>query len=76
LIKRNKWNVAHRNLRRGDLVLIFEKDVPRSHWGLGRVIAPIASEDGLIRSAEVTTKTGTLTRPVGRLALLEAFNDE
>ncbi|CAB4033111.1 Hypothetical predicted protein [Paramuricea clavata] len=76
LIKRSKWNVAHRNLRRGDLVLIVEKDVPRSHWRLGRVIAPIASEDGLIRSAEIATKTGTLTRPVGRLALLEAFNDE
>jgi hypothetical protein len=76
LIKRRKWNVAHRNLHRGDLVLIVEKDVPRSHWRLGRVIAPIASEDGLIRSAEIATKTGTLTRPVGRLALLEAFNDE
>ena len=66
LIKRSKWNVAHRNLHRGDLVLIVEKDVPRSHWRLGRVIAPIASEDGLIRSAEIATKTGTLTRPVGR----------
>ena len=40
------------------------------------MIAPIASEDGLIRSAEIATKSGTLTRPVGRLALLEAFNDE
>jgi hypothetical protein len=76
LIKRSKWNVAHRNLRHGDLVLIVEQDVPRSHWRLGRVIAPIESEDGLIRSAEIARKTGTLTRPVGRLALLVAFNDE
>ena len=76
LVKRSKWNVAHRNLRSGDLVLIVEKEAPRSQWRLGRVIAPIASEDGLIRSAEVLTKSGTLTRPVGRLALLEAFNEE
>ena len=64
LMKRSKWNIAHRNLPRGDLVLVVERDVPRSPWRLGRVPAPIASEDGLIRSVEVATKTETLNRSI------------
>ncbi|XP_028405257.1 uncharacterized protein LOC114527763 [Dendronephthya gigantea] len=76
LIERSKWRTIQRNLRRGDLVLIVEDNVPRGQWRLGRVMAPIASADGLVRSAEVVTKTGTYTRPVGKLALLEAHHEE
>ncbi len=63
--ERSKWRTIQRNLRRGDLVLIVEDNVPRGQWHLGRVVAPIASVDGLVRSAEVITKTGTYIRPVG-----------
>ena len=76
LIERSKWRNIQRNIRRGDLVLIVEDNVPRGQWRLGRVIAPIASADGLVRSAEVVTKTGTYVRPVGKLALFEAHNEK
>lgn len=76
LIERSKWPNIQRNLRRGDLVLVVDDNVPRGQWRLGRVMAPIASADGLIRSAEVLTKSGTCVRPVGKLALLEAHHEE
>ena len=76
LIERSKWRTIQRNIRRGDLVLIVEDNVPRGQWRLGRVIAPIASADGLVRSAEVVTKTGTYVRPVGKLALLRFIMKE
>ena len=65
LIERGKWRNIQRNIRCGDLVLIVEDNVPRGQWHLGRVITPIPSADGLVRLAEVVTKTGTPCREVG-----------
>ena len=76
LVRRSKWRELQRNVRCGDLVLVVDEDVPRSKWRLGRVTAPIASADGLVRSVEVTTKKGTLVRPIGKLALLEASEQQ
>ena len=76
LIERSKWPNMQRNLRRGDLVLVVDDNVPRGQWRLGRVMAPIASADDLIRSAEILTKSGTCVRPVGKLALLEEHHGE
>ena len=76
LVRRSKWRELQRNVRCGDLVLVVDEDVPRGKWRLGRVTAPIASADGLVRSAEVTTKKGTLVRPIGKLALLEASEQQ
>ena len=76
LVQRSKWRNLKRNLRRGDLVLLVEDNLPRGKWPLGRVVAPIASADGLIRSAEVVTNAGTYVRPIRKLALLEAYNEE
>jgi hypothetical protein len=76
LIKRSKRRTIQRNLRRGDLVLIVEDNFPKGQWRVGRVVAPIASADGLVRSAEIVTKAGTYVRPVGKLALLEAHHEE
>ena len=76
LAQRIKWRTIKRNLCQGDLVLLVEENVPRGRWLLGRVLAPIASAHGLIRTAEVTTKSGTYVRLVGKLALLEAHLEE
>ena len=76
LIERSNWRTIQRNIRRGDLVLIVEGNVPKSQWRLDRVIVPIASADGLVRSAGVVTKIRTYVRPVEKLALLEAHNEE
>ena len=73
LVRRSKWRELQRNVRYGDLVLVVDEDVPRGRW---RVTAPIASADGLVLSAEVATKKGTLVRPIGKLALLEASEQQ
>ena len=57
-------------------MLVVDEDVRRGKWRLGRVTAPVASADGLVRSAEVPTKKGTLVRPIGKLALLEASEQQ
>ena len=75
LVRRSKWRELQRNVRCGDLVLVVDEDVPRGKWRLGRVTAPIACADGLVRSVEVTT-LGTLVRPIGKLALLEASEQQ
>ena len=76
LAQRSKWRTIKRNLCQGDLVLLLEENVPRGRWLLGRVLAPIASADGLIRTVEVATKSRTYVRPIGKLALLEAHHEE
>lgn len=76
LIARSKWRAIQRNLPHGDLILIVDNKAPRGQWRQGQVTAPIASADGLIRSAEVATKSGTCVHPIGKLALLEAHNDQ
>ena len=76
LVRRSKWRELQRNVRCGDLVLVVDEDLPRGKWRLGRVTAPIVSADGLVRSAEVTTKKGTLVCPIGKLALLEASEQQ
>ena len=76
LVRRSKWRELQRNVRCGDLVLLVDEDVPRGRWLLGRITAPIASADGLVQSVEVATKKGTLVRPIGKLALLEASEQQ
>ena len=58
-------------LQEGDLVLLQEDDVKRRSWPLARVTKVMPGKDGVIRVAEVRTKTGVYTRPVTRLYRLE-----
>jgi hypothetical protein len=75
LLERRKWNTQIRNVKIGDLVLVVDKDAPPGAWLLGHVTKPIVGDLSVVRAAEVQTKNGTLVRPVGKLALLEAAAD-
>lgn len=82
LQKRNKWYVAQRNLKPGDMVLIQDENTPPSRWPLGRIQEVFLSTDGLVRSAAVRistiNRTGSnrqqtttvLQRPVQKLCIL------
>ena len=64
----------------GDVVTLFEDNLPRSQWRLGRVEQLIPGTDDNVRAAEVKviTKTGramTVKRPVQRLFPLEVRED-
>ena len=71
LRQRTKWQQPHRNVSRGDLVSIMDKQLPRNEWSTGRVVDVIEGQDGLVRTAEVKTRAGTFSRPVVKLCVLE-----
>jgi len=74
LTERRKWTRDVPNLCEGDIVLIADENQPRGRWPVGRVIRPILGDDGVVRSAEVKTSSGTYTRPVVKLCILESKN--
>ncbi len=72
LQQRQKWLRPQRNLAVNDLVILVDENVPRGHWLLGRVTKVFPGRDGLVRVAEVKTKTNILKRPISKLCFLEA----
>ena len=73
LIHRRKWHTDRRDLAVGDMVLLAETDSPRGHWPLARVTQVLPGPDGRTRTVQIKTATGgTYTRPVTKVALLEA----
>ena len=72
LTERRKWKENALNVCEGDLVLFVDGNSPRGCWPLGRVLRALPGIDGKVRAAEVRTKTGTYSRPVVKLCLLES----
>jgi hypothetical protein len=72
LQQRQKWLRPQRNLAVNDLVILVDENVPRGHWLLGRVTKVFPGRDGLVRVAEVKTKTNIFKRPISKLCFLEA----
>ena len=73
----------------GDIVILKEDDLVRTHWNLGRVIATIPSDDGLVRKvklkmADASSSKGEKRsqaarypeRPIHKLTLLLENPDE
>ena len=72
LQKRMKWSEFRRNVDVGDLVLVVEDSTLRCSWPLGRVLEIYPNkDDGLVRVAQVKTKSGTFLRPITKLCVLE-----
>ena len=59
----------------GDVVIIHD-DGPRLRWQLGRITKLIPGIDGQVRSAQVKTCHGKLTRPILKLYPLEIEHDK
>ena len=62
---------AERYLAVNDLVLLVDNNLVRGQWHLGRVTKVFPGSDGLVRAAEIKTKTSVLVRPIAKLCLLE-----
>ncbi|KAK4474338.1 hypothetical protein MN116_000491 [Schistosoma mekongi] len=71
---RDKWKTPRRNLRVGDVVLVAER-ATSDRWPLGIVDNVHTGEDSLVRTVEVKTRNGLLTRDVRRLRLLEGCDE-
>ena len=71
---RQKWMRAKAELRKGDIVLVAEVNIPRGQWPLGRVIDVNVGRDGHVRSCVIRMRTSQIVRPVTKLCLLENSN--
>ena len=71
---RYKWTKIKDNVKEGALVLIKEDNTPPQLWKLGRITRVYPGEDGLIRVADVKTRSGEFKRPVHKLALLPGID--
>ena len=68
LTTRTKWTKPTQNIQIGYLVWLLEDLTPRSLWPLGRVLRTFPGLDGIVRSCEIQTNRGLLTRPAVKLS--------
>ena len=57
LQRRAKWFDVKRNFKIGDLVLLKDENTPRYLWPLGLIVEVYKSDDKLVRSVKVKTKS-------------------
>lgn len=62
-------------IKKGDVVVVYD-DTPRIHWKLAVVDDLVKGNDGLIRSAHISTANHKTNRPITRLYPLEVVSSE
>ncbi|KRZ95185.1 hypothetical protein T08_10750 [Trichinella sp. T8] len=75
LATNGRWYKTDQEPKVGDIVLVHEPSTTWIKWPIGRIIEIYPSEDGVIRSATVKTKQGTVTRFARSLRLVEPSSD-
>ncbi|XP_048751486.2 uncharacterized protein LOC125663228 [Ostrea edulis] len=74
LQNRRKWTESRRDIAKGDVVLIRDKNVTQNCWPIGLVLKALKSSDDHVRKAEVRTivngKPAVYVRPVVDMILL------
>ncbi|KAJ0180611.1 hypothetical protein K1T71_004015 [Dendrolimus kikuchii] len=70
LQSRSKWTTETSRPKIGELVLIKEDNLPRLQWKMGRIKKILPGKDDVVRVVELSTKDGSLTRPVTKIARL------
>ena len=76
LTEQKKWSPLYINLKRGDLVLLCDKNLKQSHWPLGHILETLPGPDNVVGVIKVKMKDGSYVRSVASLALLECSNDQ
>lgn len=71
VVNREKWHQLGRILQVGDVVVFGEAGLGRGTWAKGRVTEVVTGPDGVVRSAQIRTATGSLRRPASGLAVLD-----
>ena len=69
---RRKWNSKSRNFKVGDLVIVMMKDMPLSHWPMGRVLEMYGVSNDVVDDMKLNTASSEMIRPASKIALLEA----
>lgn len=71
VVNREKWHQLGRILQVVDVVVFGEAGLGRGTWAKGRVTEVVTGPDGVVRSAQIGTATGSLRRPASGLAVLD-----
>ena len=74
LISRQKWLRKKNNFEAGDIVLLVDDMIPRSHWRLGKITKTYPDEKDLVRQVSVKTATAEVKRPIHKLCLVVPAN--
>lgn len=72
---RQKWQKDNTNLAVSDIVMVIDPQLPRGLWPIGKINRLIPSEDGRIRTVEVSIKGKLYIRPVAKLIPLPPIAD-
>ena len=67
---RSKWQKKESQIKKDDIVLIVENNVPRGKWNLGRVLEVFPGKDGIVRNVRLKTENGELKRSIQKCCIL------
>ncbi|KAK3091116.1 hypothetical protein FSP39_017229 [Pinctada imbricata] len=67
----SKWQQPHRNLEKGEVVLVVHENLPRGQWPLGHILDVALGRDGLVPSCLVKFRNSELVKPITQLCPLE-----
>lgn len=70
LQERAKWTQPRKNYSVGDIVLIYDQNMPRNQWPLGRIIQVHVDKKGYARSAKIKLRNTVAERPITKLCHL------
>ena len=71
LSTRTKWTNKQQNFAAGDLVIVRNKSIPKSHCPLARIVSIYPGDNGILRTVKTRTPSGEFVRPSQLLTLLE-----
>ena len=66
--------LKERNLKKGDLVILQKKNIPRSHWSLGRITKIYPGCDSVVCVVKLRTPANEIVPPPNKLYLMEGPN--
>lgn len=76
LLKRTKWQQKVKPIEVDDIVVLADQDGLPGSWLKGRIVKVFPGKDGQVRSADIQTQRGILTRRAGKIAVLDVSNKE
>ncbi|XP_028415683.1 uncharacterized protein LOC114539211 [Dendronephthya gigantea] len=76
LQERSKWQQPKRNLMTGDVVILKEENTPRNVWPLSLVVDTEPDSQGFVRTVMIKAKETVYKRPISKIVLLLAKEDQ
>lgn len=70
LMQRKKWVIEKEPVSIGQMVVIYDENLPPAKWLLGKIVKLLPSKDGIVRAVKIRTPTNHLVRPIQKLCIL------